>query len=148
MWYKERNKISDDLRKINVKSYKEIDEIDEEELLKEKEEKKNEEKEDNAENIKKEETYKKIIFKKLNPRNEELINKKMLDDYQRKLLSRSISDNKLAKNTKREKIDQNENQQKKTTESAVLAKTFSVTPVKIFGQGIILLFIHIKMALI
>ena len=37
LWYKNRSKISEDLKKINAKTYKEIDEIDEEELLKGKE---------------------------------------------------------------------------------------------------------------
>ena len=33
LWYKNRSKISEDLKSINAKTYKEIDEIDEEELL-------------------------------------------------------------------------------------------------------------------
>ena len=133
LWYKERTKISEDLRKINVKSYKEINEIDEEELLKEKEEKKNEE---NDENKKKENTNKKINYRKLNPRNEDLIDKKMLDEYQRKLLSRSLIDNKKWQKTRNDKkIGKSDNQQEKTTESATMAKTISVTPHQDFWAG-------------
>ena len=132
LWYKERTKISEDLRKINVKSYKEINEIDEEELLKEKEEKKNEENNEN----KKKETNKKINYRKLNPRNEDLINKKMLDEYQRKLLSSSIILNKNRQKTRNDKkIGQGDNQQEKTTESATLAKTIPATPHQDFWAG-------------
>ena len=132
LWYKERNKISEDLRKINVKSYKEINEIDEEEMLREKEEKKNEKNKEN----KKKETNKKINYRKLNPRNEDLINKKMLDEYQRKLLSRSLIDNKNRQKTRNDKkIVQMDNKQEKTTESATLAKTISVTPHQDFWAG-------------
>ena len=133
LWYKERTKISEDLRKINVKSYKEINEIDEEELLREKEEKKNEE---NDGDKKKEDTNKKINYRKLNPRNEDLINKKMLDEYQRKLLSSSIILNKNRQKTRNDKkIGQGDNQQEKTTESATLAKTISATPHQDFWAG-------------
>ena len=78
LWYKKRNQISDDLKKINAKTYKEIDEIDEEFI-------KNEEQLENEQNKK---PNKKKLLKKLNPRNEELINKKMIEDYQRKILSK------------------------------------------------------------
>ena len=50
-----------------------------------------------------EDTNKKINYRKLNPRNEDLINKKMLDEYQRKLLSRSLIDNKNRQKTRNDK---------------------------------------------
>ena len=137
LWYKNRSKISEDLKKINAKTYKEIDEIDEEELLKgkENEEEKNEQKNEQNENEKVKKA-KKILFKKINPRNDSLVNKKMLDDYQRKLLSRSLSDNKFKIKTRNEKkIDQKEKLPEKTTESAVLAKTISVMPSQDFWAG-------------
>ena len=137
LWYKNRSKISEDLKKINAKTYKEIDEIDEEELLKGKgnEEEKNEQKNEQNENEKVKKA-KKILFKKINPRNDSLVNKKMLDDYQRKLLSRSLSDNKFKIKTRNEKkIDQKEKLPEKTTESAVLAKTISVMPSQDFWAG-------------
>ena len=157
LWYKERNKIREDLKRINVKSYKELDEISEEELLKHKEEEKNEQNEQNEkkeENEEKEENRneeneqteqkiennkilgkKKFTFKKLNPRNEELINKKMLDEYQRKLLSKSISESKLKLKTRNDKNNQSENTFEKTTESAILTKTMSVIPSQDFWVG-------------
>ena len=118
LWYKKRNQISDDLKKINAKTYKEIDEIDEEFI-------KNEEQLENEQNKK---PNKKKLLKKLNPRNEELINKKMLEDYQRKNLSKSIMENKI-------KYTRNENISEKSTESGKMAKTISVMPSQDFWKG-------------
>ena len=133
LWYKNRSKINEDLKRINAKSYKEIDEIDEDELLKGKENEEEKNEQNDNEKIKK---SKKIIFKKINPRNDSLVNKKMLDDYQRKLLSRSLSENKFKIKTRNEKnIDKSEKQPDKTTESAVLAKTISVMPSQDFWAG-------------
>ena len=141
LWYKERNKINEDLRKINVKSYKEKDEIDEEEVWKEQEEVKNEENWENGENAeidenKPKEEIKKPIFKKLNPRNEDLMNKKMLDEYQRKHLSQSRVDNRNKQKARNiEKSGQDENKQEKTTESATLARTVTGIPTQDFWVG-------------
>ena len=85
LWYKKRKKINEDLKRINIKSYKEKDEINDLDLL---EEAKNHQNENN--NI----DSKKIIFKKLNHRNEDLINKKMINDYQHKALSQSLIEKK------------------------------------------------------
>ena len=91
LWYKERTKINEDLRKINMKSYKELDEITDEEMKtwaenKQEEEGKEEEKEDNEKvNIK--------IDKKLDShRNDEILDKKMIDEYKRKILSKSLEE--------------------------------------------------------
>ena len=81
-WYKEKNKINEDLRKINIKSYKEKDEINDLDLLEEKKNQQNEN--NNDENFSDD---RKIIYKKISHRNEEIINKKMLDFYNRKILS-------------------------------------------------------------
>ena len=133
LWYKNRNKISEDLKRINAKTYKEIDEIDEEELLKDKENEEEKNEQNENEKVKK---HKKILFKKINPRNDSLVNKKMLDDYQRKLLSKSLSENKFKVKTRNDKrIDQNEKLPEKTTESAILAKTISVIPSQDFWAG-------------
>jgi len=138
IWYKERIKISEDLKRINAKTYNELNEIDEEEFLKDKgkakEEEKNEENEENEESEEDEKDNKKIVFKKINPRNEELINKKMLEDYQRKILSKSIITNKLKQQTRNEK-SKNENMPEKTTESAIMGKTISVIPTQDFWRG-------------
>lgn len=133
LWYKNRSKISEDLKRISAKTYKEIDEIDEEELLKEKENEEEKNEQNENEKVKK---NKKILFKKINPRNDALVNKKMLDDYQRKLLSKSLSENKFKVKTRNvQKIDQNEKIPEKTTESAILAKTISVMPSQDFWAG-------------
>lgn len=91
LWYKERTKINEDLRKINMKSYKELDEITDEEMKtwaenKQEEEGKEEEKEDTEKiNIK--------IDKKLDShRNDEILDKKMIDGYKRKILSKSLEE--------------------------------------------------------
>ena len=91
LWYKERTKINEDLRKINMKSYKELDEITDEEMKtwaenKQEEEGKEEEKEDTEKiNIK--------IDKKLDShRNDEILDKKMIDEYKRKILSKSLEE--------------------------------------------------------
>ena len=91
LWYKERTKINEDLRKINMKSYKELDEITDEEMKtwaenKQEEEGKEEEKEDTEKvNIK--------IDRKLDShRNDEILDKKMIDEYKRKILSKSLEE--------------------------------------------------------
>ena len=91
LWYKERTKINEDLRKINMKSYKELDEITDEEMKtwaenKQEEEGKEEEKEDTEKiNIK--------IDKKFDShRNDEILDKKMIDEYKRKILSKSLEE--------------------------------------------------------
>ena len=50
LWYKDKNKINEDLKKINSKSYNELYEIGEDEFLKDKEEKEENEEENNEEN--------------------------------------------------------------------------------------------------
>ena len=91
LWYKERTKINEDLRKINMKSYKELDEITDEEMKtwaenKQEEEGKEEEKEDTEKvNIK-------IDWKLDSHRNDEILDKKMIDEYKRKILSKSLEE--------------------------------------------------------
>ena len=92
LWYKEKTKLNEDLRKINMKSYKEVDEITEEDLKnwieeKPEEEGGNENKEDIGKNINKEKE-KKIVRN----RNEELLDKKMINEFQRKILSKSLEE--------------------------------------------------------
>ena len=129
LWYKQRNKISDDLKKINVKSYKEKNEINDEDLMKIKEEEaKNQQIEgDNSMN-----NNKKIFFKKINNRNEDLINKKMLEEYQRKILSKSINEKKIKSRT-RNNIQKDNNSDKKS-EKNILSTTIS-TPTQDFWAG-------------
>ena len=98
LWYKERTKINEDLRKINMKSYKELDEITDEEMKtwaenRQEEEGKEEEKEDTEkDNIK--------IDKKLDShRNDEIIDKKIIDEYKRKILSKSLEEKMNRKQT-------------------------------------------------
>jgi hypothetical protein len=158
LWYKERNKISEDLRRINVKSYKEKDEINEEDLEKneengekeENEEEKNQQKEENDEgkeekegkegdeeagkSNKKTDKSKKIHFKKINNRNEDLINKKMLDEYQRKILSKSVSMNNLKDKT-RNNLQTDEHQLDQQTKSVVFGAETSTLPSQDFWAG-------------
>ena len=85
LWYKEKIQINEDLRKINMKSYKEIDEITEEDL-KTWQQNKQEGEDENIEQEKK-------IDKKLEQhRNEEILDKKMINEYQRKILSKSLEE--------------------------------------------------------
>ena len=89
LWYKEKIQINEDLRKINMKSYKEIDEITEEDLKTWQQNKQEGEAEENKENIEQE---KKIDKKLEQHRNEEILDKKMINEYQRKILSKSLEE--------------------------------------------------------
>ena len=95
LWYKERTKIIEDLRKINMKSYKELDEITDEEMKtwadnKNEEQGKGEEKDGENENIEKVNIK---IDKKLDShRNDEILDKKMINEYKRKILSKSLEE--------------------------------------------------------
>ena len=86
LWYKEKIKIIEDLRKINSKSYKEFDEIPDEDY------KISEEKRiDEEDSIKEEDQLNDNIDIKLDiHRNQEIFDKKMLNDYQRKILSKIV----------------------------------------------------------
>ena len=75
---------------------------------------------------------KKIFFKKINNRNEDLINKKMLEEYQRKILSKSINEN-IIKSRTRNNI-QKDNNSDKRSEKNILSKTIS-TPTQDFWAG-------------
>ena len=88
LWYKEKTQINEDLRKINMKSYKEIDEITEEDL-KTWQQNKQEGEEENKENIEQEKKIDKILEQH---RNEEILDKKMINEYQRKILSKSLEE--------------------------------------------------------
>ena len=79
LWYKEKIKIYEDLRKIQEKSYKEKDEIDDMDLMNEKEL----EKEQENENIIMNEEEKNVK-ENLKHRNKNMLYKDMLQDYQRK----------------------------------------------------------------
>ena len=95
LWYKERTKIIEDLRKINMKSYKELDEITDEEMKtwadnKNEEQGKDGEKDEENENIEKVNIK---IDKKLDShRNDEILDKKMINEYKRKILSKSLEE--------------------------------------------------------
>jgi len=95
LWYKERTKIIEDLRKINMKSYKELDEITDEEMKtwadnKNEEQGKGEEKDEENENIEKVNIK---INKKLDShRNDEILDKKMINEYKRKIISKSLEE--------------------------------------------------------
>ena len=95
LWYKERTKIIEDLRKINMKSYKELDEITDEEMKtwadnKNEEQGKDEKKDEENENIEKVNIK---IDKKLDShRNDEILDKKMINEYKRKILSKSLEE--------------------------------------------------------
>ena len=124
LWFKERNKINEDLKRINIKSYKEIDEISEHELKKDNEEEKAEEKEKDK---------KLIFFKKINPRNEELINKKMIDEYQRKIImTNTINLKRNYQRTRNENMDEGALEKNEEND---MAKTTSSMPKQDFWSG-------------
>ena len=81
LWYKEKIKIYEDLRKIQEKSYKEKDEIDDMEQYLEKEAEKNQEEENNNIIMNDEE---KNVRENLKHRNRDMLFKDMLQDYKRK----------------------------------------------------------------
>ena len=68
-WFKNKLKMDEDIRTITMKTYKEKDEIDEQEVL-----------------LNKSKNEKKVIIDDSQHRNLELINKKMLNEYERKRL--------------------------------------------------------------
>ena len=81
-WYKEKMKINEDLRRINQKSYKDVNEVIDEDL-------------NDLENQKEQNDNNKLIGKdfEIDPhRNEEIIDKKIVNDYQRKVLSKNIEE--------------------------------------------------------
>ena len=90
LWYKEKIKIYEDLRKINYKSYKGLDEIIDEDLKILDEKNIDEEKDIKKE---KEEKLNGNIDRKLDiHRNEEILDKKLLNEYQRKILSKILEE--------------------------------------------------------
>ena len=81
-WYKEKMKINEDLRRINQKSYKDVNEVIDEDL-------------NDLENQKEQNNNNKLIGKdfEIDPhRNEEIIDKKIVNDYQRKVLSKNLEE--------------------------------------------------------
>ena len=81
-WYKEKMKINEDLRRINQKSYKDVNEVIDEDL-------------NDLENQKGQNDNNKLIGKdfEIDPhRNEEIIDKKIVNDYQRKVLSKNLEE--------------------------------------------------------
>ena len=81
-WYKEKMKINEDLRRINQKSYKDVNEVIDEDL-------------NDLENQKEQNDNNKLIGKdfEIDPhRNEEIIDKKIVNDYQRKVLSKNLEE--------------------------------------------------------
>ena len=89
LWYKEKIKLFEDIRKIQEKSYKEKDEIDDLEIYNEKELKKNKEKEKIIMN-----EEEKNVKEDLKHRNKDMLYKDMLQDYKRKHIRNNyISEN-------------------------------------------------------
>ena len=81
-WYKEKMKINEDLRRIKQKSYKDVNEVIDEDL-------------NDLENQKEQNDNNKLIGKdfEIDPhRNEEIIDKKIVNDYQRKVLSKNLEE--------------------------------------------------------
>ena len=86
LWYKEKTQINEDLRKINMKSYKELDEITNEDLKDWGENKQDEEEKERGKE-------KVNIYNKIDGhRNEEIIDKKMINEYRRKIISKSLEE--------------------------------------------------------
>ena len=133
LWYKEKLKKIEDLRKINMKSYREVDEIPDDDIKewvenKSPEEEEEVEEEEEKDKIKNEQKVKKIIAHRSN----ELFDKKMLNEYQRKILSKSL----------REKMFRNQNsepgetgQYNTTRSNAELIKTLTSLKNQEFSGG-------------
>ena len=132
LWYKEKLKKIEDLRKINMKSYREVDEIPDNDIKEWVENKSPEEEEEIEEEekdkIKKEQKVKKIIAHRSN----ELFDKKMLNEYQRKILSKSLR----TKMLRNQNSEPGETGQYNTTRSnAELIKTLTSLKNQEFSGG-------------
>ena len=113
LWYKEKLQINEDLRKINMKSYNEKNEINEENL---KEWAGLDESEETEEKIKEN-----VFEQKIDPhRNQEIFNKIIFNDYKRKVLSRTLEEM-INKNQASERFETNNDLSVK--DNADLAKT-------------------------
>ena len=95
LWYKERIKSFEDIRKIQEKSYKEKDEIDDLEIYNERELKKKSQKEDII--INEEE---KNVKEDLKHRNKDILYKDMLEDYKLKQIKDSYNADNRTKSNK------------------------------------------------
>lgn len=125
LWYKEKLKINEDLRQINMKSYKEKDEIGDEDL---KEWAGYDEQEETQEKIKENN-----FDEKIDPhRNQEIFNKNIFNDYKRKVISKSLEDI-LNKNQPTERNETNNDISVK--DNADLAKTLMSLRNREFSAG-------------
>ena len=132
-WYKLKNKINEDLKRINIKSYKEKDEINDLDLL---EEKKNYQNENNNNNNIDDNFNddRKIIYKKISHRNDEIINKKMLEFYNRKILSDSLEDRNADITNSLKEIENNAIPERQTR-STHLGITYSILHSQDYSNG-------------
>ena len=126
LWFKEKIQINEDLRKINMKSYKEIDEITEDDLLIWGKGKAPEE-----------DSEKKDLSKSRNKdihRNNELLDKNQINEYKRKLLSKSLEE-RIFKLQNSEDIGEEEDNFLSGKDNAELAKTLMSLQNQDFSGG-------------
>ena len=126
LWFKEKIQINEDLRKINMKSYKEIDEITEDDLLIWGKGKASEE-----------DSEKKDLSKSRNKdihRNNELLDKNQINEYKRKLLSKSLEE-RIFKLQNSEDIGEEEDNFLSGKDNAELAKTLMSLQNQDFSGG-------------
>ena len=126
LWYKEKTQINEDLKKINMKSYKEKNEITDEELKAWA----NIDGEDEKETLeKKSDNYDRKLD---SHRNEEIFDKKMINEYKRKILSKSLRE-RIKKPQKSESLDTNNDLSIK--DNAELTKTLMSLKNQEFSGG-------------
>ena len=122
LWYKAKIKLFEDIRKIQEKSYKEKNEIDDLEILNEKESEKNKVKE---EIINEEE---KNVKEDLKHRNKDMLYKDMLEDYKRKHIRNKYMSENITKANK-------ELESSPTKNEKFMYKTLSSTSFKNYSHS-------------
>ena len=128
LWYKNKIKSFEDLKNITAKSYKEVDEIDDLDVLLQKEEEKRLLMEE--ENIPQNDNTLEELYKH---RNKDMLFKDMLDDYKRKKINGPATLNVGEEKTK-QVITDNENINIKNNEK-IMNKTLSMTSFRSFSKG-------------
>ena len=110
LWYKNKKRMFDDLKKITNKTYKEANEIDDLEVFLQKEEEKKQAMEANGSFL----DYDKRIEEIYKHRNKGVLYKEMLNDYKtKKIIIKNILKNKLSKNDSN--LNETEKKLQKTT---------------------------------
>lgn len=128
IWYKNKIKSFEDLKNITAKSYKEVDEIDDLDVMLQKEEEKKLLMEE--ENIPQTDNTLEDLYKH---RNKDMLFKDMLNDYKRKQINDPATLN-VGDSKSKQVIPENENINIKNNEK-IMNKTLSMTSFRSFSKG-------------